>query len=457
VRRTLTPDLCIIGAGAAGLSIAAVAGRLGARVVLIEAARTGGECLHSGCVPSKALLAAGAKGLGFAAAYAEMRAAIARLAPQDSPERLEALGVEVIQAEARFIDPRTVEAGEAIIRARHFVLATGSRPALPPIPGLAEGPYLTNETLFERAPAPTHLLVLGGGPMGAEMAQAYRRLGAAVTLIQASRLLPRDDAELAGVVAHRLAQEGVRLIEGAKAIRVDWTDEGVALELSGAGAPVRVEGSHVLVAAGRRAHLGGLGLEAAGIAATEAGITVDARLRTTNRRVFAAGDAAGGYRLTHMASHHAGVVIRNALFRLPAKVDHRVVPWVTYTEPELMQVGLNETAARAAFGRIEILRHPFAETDRAAIEGAEEGLVKLIATPAGRLIGGGAVGKSAGELALPLSLMIGRRLPLSALATAIVPYPTRAEALARAAGRHYAPRLFTSRMRRLVRLLARLP
>ncbi len=453
----LTPDLCVIGAGAAGLSIAAVAGRLGARVVLIEAARTGGECLHSGCVPSKALLAAGAKGLGFAAAYDEMRAAIARLAPQDSPERFEALGVTVIQAAARFVDSRTVEAGDAIIRARRFVLATGSHPAIPPIPGLAEGPYFTNETLFERAPEPTHLIVVGGGPMGVEMAQAYRRLGADVTLIQGSRLLPRDDAELAEVVARRLARDGVRLIESAKATRVTWTATGVSLALSGDDAPDRLEGSHLLIAAGRRVHREGLGLEAAGITATQAGLTIDARLRTTNRRVFAAGDAAGGYRLTHMAGHHAAVVIRNALFRLPAKLDHRVVPWVTYTDPELLQVGLNESAARAAYGRIEILRHPFAETDRAAIDGSEEGLVKLIALPNGRLVGGGAVGKGAGELALPLSLMIGRGLPLGALAGAIVPYPTRAEALARAAGRHYAPRLFTSRVRRLVRLLARLP
>lgn len=457
MRRTLTPDLCIIGAGAAGLGIAAVAARLGARVVLIEAARPGGECLYSGCVPSKALLAAAAKGLGFEAAYAEMRAAIARLAPQDSPARFEALGVEVIEAAARFLDPRTVEAGEAVIRARRFVLATGSRPALPPIPGLLEGPYLTNETLFERAPAPSHMVVLGGGPMGVEMAQAYRRLGAGVTLIEAARLLPRDDWELADVVARRLAREGVRLIEGATATRVAWSAKGVALDLAGGTAPPRIEGSHLLVATGRRAHLHGLGLEAAGIAATEAGLTVDARLRTTNRRVFAAGDAVEGHRFTHMAAHHAGVILKNALFHVPARVHERAVPWVTYTDPELMQVGLTEQAARAAFGRIEILRHPFAETDRAAIEGRTEGLVKLIALPSGRLVGGGAVGPGAGELALPLALMIARRLPLSALASAIVPYPTRAEALARAAGRHYAPRLFTSRVRRFVRLLARLP
>ncbi len=455
--RTLTPDLCIIGAGAAGLSIAALACRIGARVVLIEVARSGGECLYSGCVPSKALLTAGAKGLGFDAAYQEMRAAIARLAPQDSPERFEALGVTVIQAEARFVDPRTVEAGDATIRARRFVLATGSHPTLPAIAGLADGPYLTNETLFERAPSPSHLIVLGGGPMGAEMAQAFRRLGAAVTLVEAARLLPRDDIELAEVVGRRLRHDGVRLIEGAKATRVDWGADNVALDLSGENAPARIAGSHLLVAAGRRAHLDGLGLSAAGIAATKDGITVDERLRTTNRRVFAAGDAAGGYRLTHMASHHAGIVIRNALFHMPAKLERRAVPWVTFTEPELMQVGLNETAARAAFGRIEILRHPFAETDRAAIEGSEEGLVKLIALPNGRLVGGGAVGKGAGELALPLSLMIGRRLKLSALAGAIVPYPTRAEALARAAGRYYAPRLFSSRVRRLARLLSRLP
>ena len=457
MKRELTPQLCIIGAGAAGLSIAALASRLGARTVLIEAHQTGGECLHSGCVPSKALLAAGARGLGFEAAYAEVRAAIARIAPQDSPDRFEALGVEVVAAQARFTDERTVEAGDALIRAKRFVLATGSRPAVPPIPGLADGPYLTNETLFERAPAPTHLIILGGGPMGTEMAQAYRRLGARVTMIVRHRMLERDDPELVDVVARRLVAEGVETIGGASVARVAWRDGGVALSLAGEDPAAQLAGSHLLVAAGRRAHTEGLGLDAAGIAATERGISVDDRLRTTNRRVFAVGDAAGPYRLTHMASHHAGVVIKNALFRIPAKLDHRAVPWVTYTEPELMQVGMTEEAARAAHGRIEILRHPFAETDRAAIEDDEAGLVKLIAAPNGRLIGGGAVGKAAGELALPLALMIGRRLPLSALAAAIVPYPTRAEALSRAAARHFVPRLFVERTRRLVRLLARLP
>jgi pyruvate/2-oxoglutarate dehydrogenase complex dihydrolipoamide dehydrogenase (E3) component len=453
--REVAPQLCIIGAGSAGLSIAALASRLGASTVLVEANETGGECLHNGCVPSKAMLAAGARGLGLDAAYAEMRAAIARIAPQDSRDRFAALGVEVIAAEARFTDERTVAAGDAVIRARRFVLATGSRPAVPAIPGLADGPYLTNETLIERAPKPEHLIILGGGPMGVEMAQAYRRLGARITMIARHRLLERDDAELVEVLARRLAAEGV--LRGASVERVEWRADGVALSLAGDDAPARLEGSHLLIAAGRRAQIEGLGLDAAGIAASEHGVSVDQRLRTTNRRVFAVGDAAGPYRLTHMASHHAGVVIKNALFRIPARVDHRAVPWVTYTEPELMQVGLTEEAARAAHCRIEVLRHPFAETDRAAIEADEAGLVKLIATPEGRLVGGGAVGKGAGELALPLSLMIGRRLKLSALATAIVPYPTRAEALSRAAGRHFVPRLFGERTRRLVRLLDRLP
>jgi pyruvate/2-oxoglutarate dehydrogenase complex dihydrolipoamide dehydrogenase (E3) component len=426
-------------------------------VALIERARPGGECLYSGCVPSKALLAAAARGDGFEAGYGEMRRAIASLAPQDSRARFEALGVTVLLAEARFVDRHTVVAGETTIRARRFVLATGSRPAVPPVPGLGDGPYLTNETLFERAPKPTHLIVLGGGPMGVEMAQAYRRLGAAVTLIQASRLLPRDDPELAQVVAARLEREGVVLLEGAKASRVSWRADGVTVELTGESGPAALAGSHLLVAAGRVPHVEGLGLDLAGIAATAKAIAVDAGLRTTNKRVFAVGDAVGPYRLTHMASHHAGVVIKRALFRLPATVDHRAVPWVTYTEPELLQVGLTEAAAREIHGRIEILRHPFAETDRAVTEGDEVGLVKLIARPDGQLIGGGVVGPQAGEYALVLSLMIRKRLKLSALAGAIVPYPTRGEALARAAGRHYIPRLFSRRTKRLVRLLQRLP
>jgi pyruvate/2-oxoglutarate dehydrogenase complex dihydrolipoamide dehydrogenase (E3) component len=249
----------------------------------------------------------------------------------------------------------------------------------------------------------------------------------------------------------------VVLLEGAKASRVSWRADGVTVELTGESGPAALAGSHLLVAAGRVPHVEGLGLDLAGIAATAKAIAVDAGLRTTNKRVFAVGDAVGPYRLTHMASHHAGVVIKRALFRLPATVDHRAVPWVTYTEPELLQVGLTEAAAREIHGRIEILRHPFAETDRAVTEGDEVGLVKLIARPDGQLIGGGVVGPQAGEYALVLSLMIRKRLKLSALAGAIVPYPTRGEALARAAGRHYIPRLFSRRTKRLVRLLQRLP
>jgi pyruvate/2-oxoglutarate dehydrogenase complex dihydrolipoamide dehydrogenase (E3) component len=457
VRHTLRPDLCIIGAGSAGLSIAAVASRFGARIVLVEAARMGGECLNNGCVPSKALLAAAARGRSLAEAYQAMRGAIEGLAPQDSTARFEALGVEVIEARAGFVDPDTVGAGHATIRARRFVLATGSRPAVPAVPGLADGPYLTNETLFEQAPAPSHLVILGAGPMGAEMAQAYRRLGVEVTLIQKGRLLPRDDPEFAAVLAAALRADGVRLLEGTRLDRVRWEASGVTVALEGEGGATEIGGSHLLVAAGRRAHLDGLGLEAAGIAAGEAGIVVDAGLRTTNRRVFAVGDAVGPHRFTHLAGHHAGVVIKRALFRLPARVDYRAVPRVTYTEPELLQVGLTEAEARARFGRVEILRHPFAENDRAAIEGDEAGLVKLVATVRGRVVGGGAVGPGAGEFALPLALMISRRLPLGALAAAIVPYPTRAEALQRAAGRHFAARLFGPGPRRLVRLLSRMP
>lgn len=454
--RTLSPDLCVIGAGAAGLSIAAVASRLGASVVMIEAQRLGGECLHSGCVPSKALLAAGADGLDLESGYRAMRSAIEELAPQDSVARFEALGVTVIQAEARFTDERTVEAGDATIRARRFVLATGSRPELPEIPGLADGPCLTNETVFDRAPDIEHLLVLGAGPMGVELAQAYRRLGRWVTLIARRRVLARDDPELAAPVIAALEAEGVEVIEQASVARVEWPGGPLVGLAIGDGSSRQVAGSHLLVATGRRAHVEGLGLEAAGIRASAKGIVVDARLRTTNRRVFAVGDAVGPHRFTHMAGHHAGVVIRNALFRLPAKVDHRAVPRVTYTTPELMQVGLTEAEAREQHGRIEILRHPFAENDRAVIDSEPAGLVKLIVGPKGRLVGGGVVGIGAGELALPLALMITRRLPLSAMAGAIVPYPTRAEALQRAAGRHYAAKLLNPRTKRLVRLVSRL-
>jgi pyruvate/2-oxoglutarate dehydrogenase complex dihydrolipoamide dehydrogenase (E3) component len=441
---------------------------MGASVVLVERDRMGGDCLNYGCVPSKSLLAAaklanawrrGAElgiicdppRIDFAAVADSVERVIARLAPMDSVERFERLGVRVIKSEARFVDPRTIRAGDTLIRPRRFVVATGSAPVVPPIPGLDNVPYFTNETVFANRTAPEHLVVIGGGPIGIELAQAHKGLGARVTVIDAGPLLPRDDPELVALLAERLAADGIALKPAVAVAGIEREDTGIAVTLA---TGERIAGSHLLVAAGRCPNLAALDLPAAGIAANAAGVVVDTRLRTTNRRAFAIGDAAGGPQFTHVALYHAGIVIRNALFRLPARVDYRALPWVTYTDPELAQVGLSEAAAREV-GPVQVLRWSFADNDRAHTERDTAGEVKIVAGRRGRILGATILGAGAGDLILPWALAIAQKLKISAMANLIVPYPTRGEAGKRAAGSFYTPSLFAPRTRCLVRLLAR--
>ena len=449
-------DLCVIGAGSGGLSIAAGAVQMGASVILIEQSRMGGDCLNTGCVPSKALLAAAARGDDFAAAYDHMRQVIAAIEPHDSAERFRGLGAHVVFGKAQFVARRFLEVGDTSVTARRFIVATGSAPVIPSIPGLDSVPYFTNETLFDSAPEPRHLLVLGGGPVGVEMAQAYRRLGAEVTLVERKRLLGRDDPELVPIVRAQLIEDGVTIHEETPVTAVEADGAGVALTCGSGDASLRLSGSHLLVAAGRRPKIEGLGLEDAGVALNDGVPLIDARLRTTNKRIFAIGDVVGPYRFTHTASYQARIVITNALFRLPARVRYDAVPWVTYTDPELAHVGVSEAEARAKGNEVRILRFPFEENDRAIAEGATRGLVKVVATRRGRVLGASIVGAHAGELILPWVLAVKYRLGVGKLAQAIVPYPTLSEASARAAGSFHAPMLFGPRTKRLVRMLARL-
>jgi len=467
--RPFAPDLCVIGAGSGGLAVAAGAAQMGAEVVLIERGAMGGDCLNFGCVPSKSLLAAsrvadlGRRGAALGIAYSPPRIdfaavgdsiqrVIAAIAPSDSIERFEGLGVRVLRAEARFTDAHTVRAGDTEVRPRRFVIATGSQPSVPAIPGLDGVPYLTNETVFANRELPQHLIVIGGGPIGIEMAQAHARLGAQVTVVDVGPLLPRDDPELAACLAERLSAEGVTTHPQIEIVGIERDEEAIHVDLADGS---RIAGSHLLVAAGRRPNTEALDLPAAGIMATAKGITVDARLRTTNSRAFAVGDVAGGPQFTHIALYHAGIVIRNALFRLPAKVDYRALPWVTYTDPELAQVGLTEAAARAADGAVRVLRWRFDENDRAQTERDTVGLVKVVTRRDGRILGASILGTGAGDLIFPWALAISQKLKIGALANLIVPYPTRGEASKRAAGSFYTPTLFSARTRRLVRLLAR--
>ena len=468
----LRVDICVIGAGSGGLTVAAGASQMGADTALIEGGTMGGDCLNTGCVPSKSLLAAGHAaerirragqfGVGgaepavdFARVHAHVHDVIAGIAPHDSVERFEGLGVKVIRAYARFTGPDRVVAGDVTVRARRFVVATGSRPLVPPIAGLDRVPYLTNESVFDLTRAPRHLIVIGGGPVGAELSQAFRRLGARVSLLEMLTILRNDDPELVEVVRARLAAEGVEITEGTKVVRVAGAGEDLAVIAESGGAERRVEGSHVLLAIGRVANVDGLGLEAAGIDYGPRGIAVDSRLRTSNRRVYAIGDVAGPFPFTHMSAYQAGIVLRNALFRLPARADYRAVPWVTFTDPELAHVGMTEAQARGAAGRVRVLRWPFGESDRARAERETCGLVKVVTRPGGRILGAGIVGAGAGELIQPWELAIREKLGIGAMAGLIVPYPTLAEVSKRAAGTFYTPKLFSERTRTLVRFLSR--
>ena len=466
----LDVDLCVIGAGSAGLSIAAGASQLGARVVLVERGVMGGDCLNYGCVPSKSLLAAAhqavawreAAGFGltqappvvdFPAVMRAVQATIAAIQPNDSQQRFEGLGVTVLRAEARFLGPDRLVAGDREVRARRFVIATGARALVPPIPGLEQVPYLTNETLWDLETLPAHLLILGGGPIGVELAQAFARLGSRVTVVEMGRLLPKDDPEAAELLRRALLAEGVTLLEGAKAVGVA---PGPVVLAEQAGQTLRLEGSHLLLALGRRVDHAALDLDKAGVRTEKGRLVLDRGLRTTNRRVYAAGDAAGGLQFTHLASAHAGVVLKRALFRLPARADRLVVPWVTYCDPELAQVGLTEAQA-AEQGPLRVYRWPFHDNDRAQAERATGGFVKLVCDRRGRLKGATLVGRGAGELLGPWCLAVAGKVSLGTLAGMVLPYPTRAEAGKRAAGSAFTGKLFSPRVRRLVRLLLRLP
>ena len=469
---THSVDICVIGAGSGGLSVAAAAAQFGVAVALIEKGRMGGDCLNYGCVPSKALIAAGkqahAMGAGdrfgvapqaahvdFAAVNRHVHEVIAAIAPNDSVERFTGLGVTVIQGAARFTDARTVVAGDHRVTARRFVIATGSSAGVPPIDGLDQVGFLTNETIFENTELPSHLIVVGGGPIGMELAQAHRRLGARVTVLEMFKPLGKDDPELTRIVLDAVEADGVDIRAGIKVNKVAGADGGVQVEIEDNGEIQTIEGSHLLIAAGRKPNVDDLGLEAAGIEFSPRGITVDAGLRTTNRKVYAIGDVAGGYQFTHVAGYHAGLVIRNALFRLPVKVSYDAIPWVTYTDPELAHVGLDEDAARERHGKIRVLRWPYAENDRAQAERKTRGHVKVVTSSKGAILGASIVGHNAGELIQPWVLAITSKLKIKDMTAFVAPYPTLGEVNKRVAYGYYTPSLTNPWIRRVIGFLSK--
>ncbi len=465
----LKPDICVIGGGSGGLSVAAAAAVFGVSVVLVENHKMGGDCLNTGCVPSKALLAAakhvhamhngesfGVSAASVAVDFAKVRAhvqsVIAAIAPIDSAERFTGLGVRVIKGHAAFKDKRTVAVDDQFeIRARRFVIASGSTPAVPPIPGLDSGPFLTNESIFDLDTLPAHLIVIGGGPIGVELAQAFRRLGSVVTVCEAARPLAKDDPECAAIVLDQLEREGVVLRSPVKVMSVAHDAGKVTLRIEGANGEEKIDGTHLLVAAGRKPTVDGLGLEAAGIRYDKSGIIVSKNLKTSNRRVYAIGDcAAGQLQFTHAANYHAGLVIRNALFRLPVTLNNDVIPWVTYTEPELAQTGLSEAEARKRGYEIRLLRWPYHDNDRAQAERTTHGHIKVVTTAKGAILGATIVGAQAGELIATWTLAISQKLNIRAMTGIVLPYPTLSEIGKRAAIDFFTPSLTKPIVRRII-------
>lgn len=454
-------DLIIIGGGAAGLTAAGVAANLGARAVLIEQARLGGDCTWTGCVPSKTLLKAAhvahqlhhADRYGLTAPQAEpdfgrlmrhvraVREAVYEEA--DAPPVYEAMGVEVRTGRARFVDAHTVAVatpdGTEQLSGRYVVVATGARAAVPPLPGLAEVPYLTSETLFELERRPQHLGIIGAGPIGTEMAQAFRRLGAEVTVLdRTARILGRDDAELADQLRARLAEEGVTYLLQAEVTSVARQEGGVAVTATVAGRPHELTVDALLVATGRTPHLADLQLDAAGVAWTPGGIPVDDRCRTNQKHIFAAGDVTDRYRFTHMSEHMAKVAVTNALLKLPMKIDAPHVPWVTYTDPELAHVGATEADLQARGTAYEVYAFPYTKLDRAVTDGEPTGRIKVYAKSwNGRILGADILGARAGEMICEYALAMRHGITLRQISDTIHPYPTYGLGVRRAADQWY--------------------
>lgn len=472
----INTDIAIIGAGSGGLTVAAGAAQMGAKVVLIEKHKMGGDCLNYGCVPSKALLAAsnqarelntnfGIKGtkpkVDYVKVMQHVQKVIAKIEPHDSEERFASLGVNVIKGAAKFIGKKAVQVADKIVCAKYFIIATGSSPIIPAIPGLRDSFYFTNENIFDNKQLPEHLLVIGGGPIGMEMAQAHRLLGSKVTVVDMAAVLPHNDTEAVKIVRHRFLADGINFREFIKINKVHKKGKDIILdvELPG-GSPFKITGSHLLVAAGRHANLNNLDLDKAGVKRHLKGINVNRRLQTSNKRIYAIGDIASPYQFTHVATYQAGIVIRNILFKIPAKVDYKAIPWVTYTTPEIAHCGLIKEEAFSKYGyeNVRILRFEYKDNDRAQAELATEGFVKVTVLKNGRILGVGIVGKNAGELIQIWILAIKNKLKINAMAGYISPYPTLGEINKRAAGSFYTDLLFRSRKTKwLTRGLMKLP
>ena len=472
-KRKLKADLVVIGGGSAGLSAAAGAAMLDLKVVLFEKGEMGGDCLNYGCVPSKALLSAakyaqsirdaekfgvsaGDPVVDWSAVKAHVQNAIDTIAPIDSQERFEGLGCTVIREHARFKDASTIESDSVEVKAKRIIIASGSTAFIPPIPGLSETPYVTNEEIFHLPELPKHLLILGGGPIGMEMAQAFRRFGSDVTVIEMGKAMGRSEPDHASVAIGALRDEGVTILEGYKAVKASGSAGDISVEVEHEAGLKTIAGTHLLVAVGRKAAIEGLNLEAGNVDHDGRHVSVGQTLRSqSNKKVWALGDVAGLGQFTHIAGWHASVFARRAFYKQRTKADSLPPPAVTYTSPEVAQLGLTEAEARAKFGdKVSTTSFPFHENDRAIAEGKTLGEAKLI-VKGSKILGAHVVGEGAGDIIQLVSVAMSNGLKLTALTNFISPYPTRAEVIKRAASAHYTPIVFGAKMKRLVSILKR--
>ncbi len=462
-------DIVILGAGAGGLSLAAGAAQMGAKVILLEGRSMGGDCLNYGCVPSKSLLSAAkafrhAKDankfgihcdniqLNFTEVMAHVHTVIDTIAVNDSVERFTALGVTVIEEAGYFIDEKHVQAGEHVIQAKRIVIATGSAPFIPSIKGLDTIDYLTNETIFSITQLPEHLIIVGGGPIGCELAYAFAMFGSKVTILEGFKLLPKDEVDCALIVKQGLEDLKVTIHEGIGVEEVSKTTEGIEVIARSDDNQISITGSHLLIATGRKPHVDNLQLEKAKVDYTPKGIKVDDRLRTSNKKIYAMGDVASAYQFTHVASYHAGIVLKNILFKLPAKVNYQAIPWVTYSDPELAHVGaLSHEVPEAV-----VTEWPFDEVDRAHAESAKKGKIKILTDEKARILGVTIVGRNAGELLLPWVQAIAKKKTLRSFTDVIAPYPTFSEISKRAAGSYYTSSLFSDKVKRIVKFMMKI-
>jgi pyruvate/2-oxoglutarate dehydrogenase complex dihydrolipoamide dehydrogenase (E3) component len=467
-------DIAIIGAGAGGLVVAAVAANLGHKVVLFEKHKMGGDCLNYGCVPTKASIAASKafhnvkasekfgvfthnEGIDFQKAQQHVQNVIDSIKPHDSQERFEGLGVTVVRGEAKFINSHTVSSGKNLYLASKFVIATGSRPFVPPIKGIDTVPYLTNETILELNKCPEHLIVIGGGPIGCEMAQNYRRMGAKVTIIEATEsIMVKEDPALVKILEEQLQKEGISIHTSARVEDIWQSDDGIALNVNQGGVEGKITGSHVLVAAGRKANMESLDLEKAGVKCSKTNIIINKAMQTSKKHIYAIGDVSGPYQFTHMAGYQASIVINRMLFANRfAKANYDAVPWCTYTDPEFAHVGMTAKEAKETYGskHIRCINLPFGNTDRAKAEAKTTGAINVIFGKKGKILGATILGHMAGEIIQNWAILITHKMTAKDLLKVILPYPTFSEINKQVASEYYKGAFYSKKTAKISRFL----